>query len=251
MPVLWKKLLRGCVVAAIWLGLWQIAAMWVGQEVLLVSPLAVLQRLWALVPTLSFWKDIFFSLARIMAGFVLAAFTGFALAALTHSVPFLRALFEPILSIVRATPVASFIILALVWMGTHTVPVFTTFLMVLPLVWGNVSAGLASTDPQLLEMGRCFGLSPWRMFTQIRLPSIKPYWQSACLTGLGLGWKAGIAAEVLGRPKLSIGTNLYNAKVYLETADLFAWTAVVVLLSVGMEYLLRRWMKRRKEQNHG
>ena len=155
-----------------------------------------------------------------------------------------EALLRPVLRIVKATPVASFIILALVWIPSPGVPVFTSFLMVFPIVFENVLSGMRHTDRQLLEMGRMFRLSRAALFRQIYAPSLAPYLSAACATGLGLAWKAGVAAEVLANTRLSLGGKIYAAKIYLETPDLFAWTAVVIAMSVALEKLVSLALRR-------
>ena len=145
----------------------------------------------------------------------------------------------------RAIPVASFIILLFVLMSKEHIPTVTSFLMVLPVVWANVDQGVRETDPALLEMARVFRLSPGRVFRHIRLPAVMPFFLAAARTGMGLAWKAGVAAEVLAAPRLGIGRALYEAKVYLESEELFAWTAVIVAISVllgrRLVRLLGRW----------
>ena len=89
-----------------------------------------------------------------------------------------------------------------------------------------------------------FRFGPWKTAWRIYVPSILPYFMAGCTTGLGLAWKAGVAAEVLAMPRNSIGLQLYNAKVYLETSDLFAWTLVIILLSMLLEKLLVALMRR-------
>ena len=164
----------------------------------------------------------------------------------------MKALFSPVMTLVKSTPVASFIILALVWLGRGTVPVFIAALMVLPVVWANVSAGLAGIDPQLLELARVYRLPRARVLRRIAWPSVLPHLCAALRSALGLGWKAGIAAEVLTVPPYSIGKRIYEAKLYLETTELFAWTAAVVLVSLLIERLLLRLVDSlgRKEGAH-
>ncbi|MBQ1602877.1 MAG: ABC transporter permease subunit, partial [Oscillospiraceae bacterium] len=143
-----------------------------------------------------------------------------------------------------STPVASFIILALVWLGRDAVPVFIAGLMVLPVVWANTAAGLAGIDPQLLELAQVFHLPRARVLRRIIGPSVLPHLRAALRSALGLGWKAGIAAEVLTVPKYAVGRMIYEAKLYLETTELFAWTVTVVLLSLVIERLLLRLVSR-------
>ena len=148
------------------------------------------------------------------------------------------ALLSPFFSVIKATPVASFIILALVWINKELIPVFISALMVLPVIHGNVKQGIIETDVQLLEMARIFGFGRRKTLKVIYLPSVLPYLSAGMKTCLGLAWKAGVASEVLCFASYSIGNRLYQAKVYLETADMFAWTVTVILISVIIEKLL-------------
>ncbi len=233
-----KKVAVGIGVAAFWLAAWEIASLCVSAELLLPSPLNVATTWWALAKTASFWAAAGTSLLRILVGFAAGALVGTALAFATAKWSLLRTLVSPLLHIVRAAPVASFIILALVWIKTAWLPSCIAFLMVLPLVWANVEQGLAETDKKLLEMATVYRLSKRATWKHVRLPSLAPYLLSACKTGLGFAWKSGIAAEVICRPAGSVGNSLYRAKLLLETPEVFAWTGTVVVLSVVLEKLL-------------
>ncbi|MDD3192798.1 MAG: ABC transporter permease subunit [Oscillospiraceae bacterium] len=242
------KIVRGIAVASIWLLLWQVAAQAVGQELLLVSPLTMLRQLAQLVRQPVFWQAVFSSCGRIMAGVLLALAVGTVLAALMSRFAFLYAFFRPALQVIKATPIASFIILALVWIKSGALGTFAAFLMVLPMVWANLYEGIAAVDQSLLEMAKAYRFSFGKKLRYLYLPSLLPYFAAACGTGIGVGWKAGIAAEVLGLPQNSIGKALYHSKIYLEMPDLFCWTAVVILLSLLFEklaaFLLRAVTKR-------
>lgn len=223
--------------AALWLLLWQAAAKAVGQELLLVSPRTVFCRLLQLVGQPVFWQAVFSSCGRIMTGVLLALAVGTVLAVLMGRFSFLYAFFRPALQVIKATPVASFIILALVWIRSDALGAFAAFLMVLPMVWANLYEGIGAVDRDLLEMAKAYRFSPGKRLRYLYLPSLLPYFAAACGAGIGIGWKAGVAAEVLGLPKNSIGKALYNAKIYLEMPDLFCWTAVIILLSLAFEKL--------------
>ena len=235
-----KKLLAAC----FWLGIWYAAYLAVHQEILIPSPAAVLVRLGELCLQGDFWRTVGFSFLRIFCGLLAALLCGVALAALTFRFSPFYELFHPLLSVIKATPVASFIILALVWIKTPYLSTFTSFLMVLPMVWENVYTGIGQTDRQLLEMARVFRFGTGKTLLHIYFPSVLPYFLSACMTGMGLAWKAGIAAEVLGVPKLAIGTEIYQSKIYLETVDLFAWTVVVVIMSMLIEAVFQHAARR-------
>lgn len=241
-----NKWLVGAAVAVFWLTVWALAGGTVGEEILLPSPARVWETLWSMWGTAVFWWSVALSLLRILGGFVAAVAVGTLLAVLTTHCRPLHVLLSPLLHIVQAAPVASFIILAYVWIRVQILPAFIAFLMVLPLIWANVCEGIQNTDKKLLETARVFRLGRWKTLTLVHLPSVRPYFVTACTTGLGFAWKSGIAAEVICTPANSIGKQLYSAKAYLETPEVFAWTVTVVLLSVLLERVLLQAVKRRK-----
>lgn len=228
---------------AVWLLLWQLASMAVGLPLLLPSPLAVLLRLGQLCTGADFWLTVASSLLRILLGFLLGVLFGTALAGLCWRFRLIDALARPLLEVLKSTPVASFIILALVWVKTTWLATVISFIMVLPLIYANVREGIDSADRQLLEMAQVFRLSRRKTFRYCYLPAILPFFLSAISSALGFAWKSGIAAEVLGRPARAIGSQIYDSKIYLETPDLFAWTLVVILLSVLLERLAVRFVR--------
>ena len=222
---------------AFWLLIWQMASLLIGQEILLVSPLSVIKRLSQLAVTVDFWRSIGFSFIRIAGGFLLATVAGVLLAGLGSRFRWVRQLLAPALLAIKATPVASFIILVLIWVPSKNLSILISFLMVLPIVYTNVLDGIQSTDLQLLEMARVFRVPAWRTIRYIYVSQVLPFFRAACSISLGLCWKSGVAAEVIGIPKGSIGERLYEAKIYLNTPDIFAWTLVIILISLLFEKL--------------
>lgn len=239
-----KRILVGTAIAVFWIGVWWLIAVYVNKEILVPTPWRVLEALGGIVRSESFWRIVGATLLRIVCGFAAAVAVGTALAVLTVNVPLFKALFSPLLHLVRAAPVASFIILTMVWIATDRVPTFISFLMVLPIVWVNMEEGLRRVDPQLKEMARMYRFGRLRTLTRVTIPSVMPFFLTACTNGLGFAWKSGVAAEVICRPEFSIGNELNAAKNYLEMPEMFAWTAVVVLLSILLEQLLLRLTKR-------
>ena len=233
-----SPVLKTLAAAVFWLLVWTALAKLVNRELLLPAPPAVLRRFMELALTAEFWRTIALTLLRIACGVLAAVCLGTLAAALTERFVLADCLLRPLLSVIRSTPVASFIILALLWMGRDILPGFISALMVLPVVWANVGAGVRETDRDLLEVARVFHFSRGKTLRYVYIPSVLPYFLSACKSSIGLGWKAGVAAEVLTVPALSIGRMLYESKLYLETADLFAWTAAVILCSLLIEKLV-------------
>ncbi len=230
-----------------WIALWWVVAAAFSKPLLLPSPPQTVDALVRLAATGDFYLTLFLSLTRICLGILLALIAGALLALLTTKSAFCHHLFSPLLSLFKATPVASVIFLILLWVGRDNVPLWIAFMMALPIVWSNVREGLLQTDRQLLEMARVFAVPKGRVLMQIRLPSLAPYFLSACRSAIALAWKAGIAAEVLCVPEHSIGRAIYEGKTYLMTDELFAWTFLVVIISVLIEqgalWLLKKAQK--------
>ncbi len=203
-----KKTLQGLAAALFWLLLWALAARAVGKELLLPSPLRVLRAFLALAATAEFWRTVGLSILRVLCGLLGGTLLGVLFAALTEWSALAKALLAPLMTLIKSTPVASFIILALLWLGRGVLPAFITGLMVLPVVWANVSAGIAGRDRQLLELARVYRLPRLRVLRRITIPSVRPHFRAALASALGMGWKAGIAAEVLTVPRLSIGKRI-------------------------------------------
>ena len=238
------KAIRHALIAALYLIIWQVASMAVGSALLLPSPAATLSRFWVLLSNADSWRAVGLTLARIVGGYLLGVALGVLLATVSAASPFANALLKPLLSIVKATPVTSFILLALLWLTSGMVPLFIAMLMVLPIVWTNTLQAILQTDGQLLEMARVFRFPRARILRAIYIPSVLPQFLAACTTALGFAWKSGVAAEILALPKQSIGYQLYQSKLTIETVDLFAWTLLVVMLSMLLEALLVRGMRR-------
>lgn len=242
-----KKFFTASGVMLVWFGIWFCLALFAREThlgLLIPMPKEVFTALAELLTEKSFYISCLMSLVRVVAGWGAGMVAGTVLALLTFRVKVLSVLFSPVLHIIKATPVASFIILALVLMGRAEVPIFTGLLMSLPVVWANLSQGLSSTDGKLTEMAQAFCMSEKNKMRYIRIPGVLPYFTSAATTSMGLTWKACIAAEVICTPSASIGAGIYNAKVYLETPSLFAWTLTVIILSMLLEKILKAVLKK-------
>lgn len=227
---------------ALWLLAWQggsmaLAAAVPGGGLLLASPVQAARRLLELLPSAAFWRAAGNSSLRISGGFLLSCGLALLLASLAAGRPWLQDLLAPPVAAVKAVPVASFIILALVWLDSRSLSFFISALMVFPPVYLNVLEGLRGTDVQLLELAQVYRIPLRRRIWGIYVPQVLPFFRSASSLALGLCWKAGVAAEVIGLPAGTVGERLYTAKIYLQTPDLFAWTTVVLVLAALFEKL--------------
>lgn len=230
----WQRLLA----FAIALLVWQAAAMLVNERVFFASPIDVAQRLVSLFGEVSFFSVLFFSLGRVMIGFLFGLMFGCLLAVVAGRFPLIETLLYPYMITIRSVPVASFVVLALLWFSSSMLSGFISFLIVLPIVYNGLLAALRATDVQLDEMACVFHIPFFRRLRCIYIPQVRSALLAAAATSMGLAWKSGVAAELIGLPDGSIGLELYRAKLYLDTPALFAWTLVIVLSSLACEKLL-------------
>lgn len=233
-----KIYVKKFIILLFWLGVWQILAMCVDNFLLVVTPSQALQALLTLAGQVEFWRSAFDSLWRIAFGFLLGAVLALLLAAISYRYPLAEEVLRPFMVFCKAVPVAVFAVLILIWWGSSMLAVAICFLVVFPNIYLNTLEGLKSADRGLLEMAEVFRLPYGTRFFYIYRPALKPFLLSAFQLSLGMCWKSGVAAEVIGTPDHSIGGALYLAKIYLDTADLFAWTVVIVVLSVLFEKII-------------
>ncbi len=232
-----KKILNASLALAFWLGLWLILSKKIGIELLFPSPLSVAVTLREMLTQKEFYSVCLRSFFRITVGYMLGIASGGILGSLISFSEILKSIFKPFLTAVKTTPVVSFIILALIWIERDGVPVFITFLMVMPIAAAGILTGINSADSELLEMADAYKFGFGKKLKYIYLPSAVPSFASACETAIGLGWKAGVAAEVICMSRGTVGYALKNSQVYMETAELFAWTGIIIVISLVLEKL--------------
>ncbi|SCZ80100.1 NitT/TauT family transport system permease protein [Pseudobutyrivibrio xylanivorans] len=215
-----------------WIIVWQLLSIYLDSDILLASPIKVLKSLVGMLGVISFWQSILFTFIRIFTGLIIANVLGVVFAAISCvSTPFKELISVPV-AVIKSTPVASFIILVLIWIPSRNLSVFIAFLMAFPVIYTNILQGLTEMDGKMLQMAQVFKIPFKRKLRFIYVPEVIPYYRAAANLSNGLSFKAGIAAEIIGLPRGSIGERLYEAKIYLNTPELFAWTIVIIVLSI-------------------
>ena len=235
---------RRLLIILCWLALWQAVSLILHNDILLAGPVETILALLRLLPTGAFWASLLSSFVRIVLGFLAGSAAGILLAYLAHRKPLAADILAPLVTALKSIPVASFIILALIWIGSTNLSLFISFVVVFPILYLNTLEGLRSVDDKLVEMAEVYRVPTAAQLRYIYLPALYPFLVSALKLSLGMSWKCGVAAEVIGQPLLSIGNNLYRAKIYLSTSELLAWTVVIVLVSRGFEVLFLWLLKK-------
>ncbi len=239
-----KKIVLTITAICFWLFVWHFLSLKINSSIFLPSPEATYKALIRIGKRAGFWQTIFNTFSKIAKGFLLALIAGTFSAIISSFVKIIDVLVSPFMRLLKTVPVASFIILALLWVKSDKLSVLISFVMVTPVVYINILQSFDNVDNNLLEMADIFDVGLLRRLRFIYVPALVSGFMSACKIGLGFCFKAGIAAEIIGLPFQSIGSELYKSKLYLMTDELFAWTVVIVLMSVFFEgvciYLLNK-----------
>lgn len=238
-------------IIAFWLVVWQIVCLIVDNPIFFAGPLEMIKELAHMAGSCDFIESVLNSLLRIMGGFGIAFLLACLLASAAYHCKLLEDLLSPFVTFIKSVPVASVVVLLLIWFGAKYLSVYVTFMVVFPNIYLNVLNGLKNTDKDLLEMAEVFHLSLIQKMFYIFRPAVMPYLLSGTVISVGMSFKSGVAAEVIGLPVSSIGEGLYNAKIYLNTAGVFAWTAVIILLSSLVERLVVELLKQFGRRDFG
>lgn len=222
---------------AFWVFIWFLVAKRIGLEIIFPSPSAVLHALRQLIVLPQFRTVVAASLIRVAYGIIISIAVGCILAYLISVSKVLDALFSPLLSVMKATPIAAFIVIAWLWIHTSLLPILITALIIIPIITSNVSQGILSVDKDLREVTKIYKFSIPKRLVRLYIPSVAPYFLAACKASLGMAWKASVSAELLVASKNSIGYEMLRSKQGFETAYVFAWTLIVILLSIILEKL--------------
>ncbi|MCR4739255.1 MAG: ABC transporter permease subunit [Lachnospiraceae bacterium] len=233
-----RTISKKAIPAICWILIWQVVSMLVSNDILFAGPVRTLKTLAGLLFTAEFRVSVLRSLVRILAGFVLGVIAGALLGFLAGLNRPVRAFLNPFIHILRSVPVASFVILLLIWFGSNNISVIICMIVTLPSLYYNTVEGMDSSDKKLNEMCLVFRVSLKDRIKYVYFPQLKPFLKSALRLSIGMSFKSGIAAEVIGQPLHTMGNGLYLAKIYLETGELFAWTIVIVVLAAVCERLL-------------
>jgi len=231
------------------LAAWEAASVVMGKEIILPSPARVLGAAISLYPTPRFLSDLGATFLRGLAAFGLSAGIGLAAGFASAQRPLFGAAIAPILTAIRATPVLALVLIALLWFPAGFVPIFSAFLMAFPIMVTSAAEGARATDPRLLEMTRLFRVPRREILLRLRLPSAAPHILSGAKSALGLSWKVVVAGEILSQPPRALGTGMQDARLLLESANVFAWALAAVALCGLTEWALG--LAARKVARHG
>lgn len=226
---------RRVLVILLWLAIWEGAYLLIGRDIYFPSPVSVVTTFLRLLTEKNTWTVIGWSLYRTLFAIVISAVLGIAFGVVCGLNRTMYDLVNPLMVILKSTPVVSVIIISILLFRSTDVPIFSGILMCFPIVFTGTVAGVRSVDPKLVEMCSFYKVGRWERLKSLYFPAAKSHINASVISEIGICWKAVAAAEVLSMPRLSIGANLYFAKTSLDPALLFAWTVIIILLSFVFE----------------
>lgn len=227
--------IKKVLIIGMWVGLWQLAAVLVGNRILLVGPSEVLGSLAKLWPTEGFWLAVGGTTGKVLAGFLLGSSMGFFAAGLGYRFRLVRQALEPFVAVMRSIPIVSFVILLLIWQGSTRISMLISLMVAFPIMYVNTLNGLLGMREELVQTARLLQVRWHDRVRYIYLPEIFPELKSGLELSVSMGFKGGIAAEVIGQPVGSIGNALYQSKILLETGDVLAYTLMAICIAWGCE----------------
>lgn len=233
---IWRKL----IIVFFWLVVWQIVAWSVGNIILLEGPIGVVKRLFEDLQTVEYYQTVGASVLRIMGGLLCGVLLAVILGILAWKQRVAEEILLPLIQFIKAAPITCFVVLLLIWAGAKNLAFYIALLVSFPPVYFNFLEGLKQLDVKQLEVAKVYRM-PWEnRLRYIYLPGIKPYFISALTLTVGMAFKAGVAAEIIGTPDYSMGESIYMSKIYLDTAGVLSWMVTIILVAYLCEKLLIR-----------
>ncbi len=239
-----NKYIRTTLIVLIWLVIWQVLSLIVNNSILLSGPVDTVKALIELGSELSFYVSVGKTAGKILLGFLIGMCLGTVLSVLSYRFSIVKEFLSPFVSVIKSIPVVSFIIIALIWAGSSNVTIIVASVISFPIFYKNILEGLSVTDPKMLDMAKVFDMKTSKKIRYIYLPSLSSHIRSAVSLAIGMAFRGGITAEVVGQPLRSIGNGLYRAKINLATSEMLAWTFTAVLTAFLIEKLISLIVKK-------
>ncbi|MBQ6231497.1 MAG: ABC transporter permease subunit [Eubacterium sp.] len=234
-----KKSIKTIIIIIFWLAVWECVSLMIDNPILMAGPYETVKALAEMAGEKDFWLSLKNSFLNITGGIILGCVSGVILACLSGGFSIVREMLSPFVKVIKSIPVVSFVVIILLWCGNEHLSLIISALITFPIFYLSILEGLKGTDKKQLEMAAVFKMKPFHKVKYIYMPALRPAIMSAVQLAVGMGWRSGAAAEVIGQPLLTMGNGLYRSKIFLATDRLFAWTVMIILVSVVSEKLFK------------
>ena len=219
--------------------LWKFLSVWVDNPIMIPSPKITFFEFIKIIRSQNFIIIVTATLTRVIIGFLISFISALILGILSGFFKPIYYLLRPVIVIQKATPTMAIILIAIIWLKAELAPILVGFLIIFPIIYSTVIQGIESVDVKLIEMSKVYKLSRLTVMKDIYIPSIKSSLMSIASSTIGLNLKVIIAAEVLSQPSVSIGTSFQIEKANLNTAGVFAWALISIIIASGFDFIIK------------
>ena len=236
--LLWKNLWQTLAAIVFLVGVWLVAYLAVGNELIVPSFFDSVREMGELLGGRGFWIGFLHSLLRSLNAFVISFLLAVIFAVFAYLYPSFGSFLAPVVSALRSLPVLAVLLILLSFLGADEAPVAVAFLSLFPMLYVSVLTALSSVDKHLIEVSRVQGTPLWRKVTAIYLPLSAPYILKEGAAALSFSVKLVVSAEVLANTAKSLGGMMQEAKIYAEIPQLFALVTVAFFAGLILETCL-------------
>ena len=237
-----RAVLERVLSALFWILLWAVAARLMNNALLVSSPLETFRTMCNMVLQGDFWKTVLSTFLRMLGGFGAALVLAFSLAALSSKIRLVRILAETPRAFTASVPLAAFVILALFWFGPEKLSFVISALVAFPILYSALLTGMMQDVTGARQAADMYHVSVLDRMRHVRWPVLWPFLLSSAGVAMRMCWRSTVAAELITQVGHSIGFELYHAKIYLETAELFSWMVLLILFGNVSEWILKLLM---------
>lgn len=222
----------------VFLLLWFVISKIINLELILPTPYNTIKSLFSLLIHNEFWVAVSNTLTNSLISYGCSLLAAFLFAILGYIIFNIQKILNPIISVLRSIPTMAIILLLLIWFNSNIAPMIISALVIFPLLYSSFNNALKQVSVELIDMSNYYNVPKFRQIIYLYVPSMMPTTLSAIQSTISLNLKVLIAAEVLAATKDSIGRMMQTAKLYLDTAELIAWTVVAIVLGALLESII-------------
>ena len=253
---IWSQawLRKGLILAVIAV-LWELAARWQNNDLLLPTFTATAAALFEGLASGELIEKVRISLAVLLQGYIAGVLLAFALTTLAVSTRIGRDLLDTLTSMFNPLPAIALLPLALLWFGLGRGSL--VFVLIHSVLWPlalNTYAGFQGVPDTLRMAGRNYGLRGLRYVLQILVPAALPSILSGLKIGWAFAWRTLIAAELVfgvSSGQGGLGWFIFENRNLLDIPAVFAGLLTVIIIGLFVENLIFRAIERNTVQKWG
>jgi NitT/TauT family transport system permease protein len=229
----------------LFVGTWQLLAMYVFEPFILPAPTVVLADMWAILRGGDFWPNFLATIKHLAIGFTLAYLLGAVIGIAMGRSQYWDAFFRDYIMLTLTTPGLVFALICVMIFGLSTLaPIVAIVLTSMPHVTVNVVEGVRAIPRDLIDMAAAYGVGRRAQLRHIVIPAVAPFLFTAVRFGFAIAWKITALTELFGGAD-GVGIQIRVQFEVFHTPGVLAWAFFLVGLSLIIERLILQRLERR------